>query len=139
MPRRRQRHCVRVTGLITITGRRSSGGGGSFGATASAARIVLSDINNARVNSSTAMRSADAVAPNLAYLPGERLPTNDIKLPARSKCRRRRRAGALPHATVMLAAGGVSCPVAGVCEQQVMVWPHQAFPRGSKHGKSTVH
>ena len=41
------------------------------------------------------MRSADAVAPNLAYLPGERLPTNDIKLPARSKCRRRRR-GAPP-------------------------------------------
>jgi len=41
------------------------------------------------------MRAADAVAPNLAYPTEERLPTNDIKPLARSKCRRRRR-GAPP-------------------------------------------
>jgi len=37
------------------------------------------------------MRAADAVAPNLPYLPEERLPVRDVKPLARSKCRRRRR------------------------------------------------
>jgi len=37
------------------------------------------------------MLAADAVAPNLAYPPEERLPTIDIKPLARSKCRRRPR------------------------------------------------
>ena len=41
------------------------------------------------------MRTADAVAPNLAYPPQWRLPTTDIKHLACSKCRRRRR-GAPP-------------------------------------------
>jgi len=36
------------------------------------------------------MRAAHAVAPKLAYPPQWRLPTTDIKPPARSKCRRRR-------------------------------------------------
>ena len=81
--------------LITFTGRRYSGGGGKFGATASAARSVISHINDSRLKTYNAMRAADAVAPNLAYPPEERLPTTDIKPLARSKCRRRRR-GAPP-------------------------------------------
>jgi hypothetical protein len=48
-------------------------------------------MSDSRVNSSNAMRAADAVAPNLAYPPEERLPTTDIKPLARSKCRRRPR------------------------------------------------
>ena len=95
MPRRRQRHFECSIGLITFTGRRSSGGGGRFGAMACAARIVFSHINDSSLNSSNAMRAADAVAPNLAYPPEERLPTTDIKPLARSQCRRRRR-GAPP-------------------------------------------
>ena len=39
----------------------------------------------------TIMRAADAVAPNLQYPPGERLPVRDVKPLTRSKCRRRRR------------------------------------------------
>jgi hypothetical protein len=35
------------------------------------------------------MRAADAVAPNLAYPPEERLPTADFQPLARSQCRRR--------------------------------------------------
>jgi hypothetical protein len=50
-------------------GRRSSGEYGTFGATA---RIVFSHINDTRVNSSNAIRAADAIAPNLAYPPEER-------------------------------------------------------------------
>jgi len=46
-------------------GRRSSGGGARFGTTASAARIACPNVNNSRVNSSFAMRAANAVAPNL--------------------------------------------------------------------------
>jgi len=97
VPRRRQRHFECPIGLITFTGRRSFGGGGRFGATACAARIVFSHITigNSIPNSSNAMRAADAVAPNLAYPPEERLPTTDIEPLASSECRRRRR-GAPP-------------------------------------------
>jgi len=77
------------------TGRRSSGGGGRFGAMACAARIVFSHVNDSTLNSSNAIRAAHAVAPNLAHPPEERLATTDIKPLARSKCRRRRR-GAPP-------------------------------------------
>ena len=76
-------------------GRRTCGGNGRFGATASAARIVFSHINDSRVNTSNAMRASHAVAPNLAYPPQWHLPTTDVKPLARSKCRRRRR-GAPP-------------------------------------------
>jgi hypothetical protein len=35
--------------------------------------------------------------------------------------------------------GPFPCPVAGACAQQVMAWPHQAFPSGSIYGESTVY
>ena len=95
MPRRRRRHFERVRGFTSLTGRRSPGGYCRFGATASAARIMVSHINDSRVDSSNAMRAAHAVAPNLAYPPQWRLPTTDAMPLARSKCRRRRR-GAPP-------------------------------------------
>ena len=95
MPRRRRRHFERARGFTSLTARRSSGGYGRFGATASAARVAFSHINDSRVDSSNAMRAAHAVAPNLAYPPQWRLPTTDVKPLARSKCRRRRR-GASP-------------------------------------------
>jgi len=57
--------------------------------TPGSARIVLSYMNDSRVDSSNAMRAAHAVAPNLAYPPQWRLPTTDVKPLASSKCRRR--------------------------------------------------
>jgi hypothetical protein len=96
VPRRRRRHFERARGFTSLlTGRRSSGRYGRFGATASAAHIEFSHINDSRVNWSNAMRAAHAVAPNLAYPPQWRLPTTDVKPLARSKCRLRRR-GAPP-------------------------------------------
>jgi len=121
VPRRRQRHFERARGLIFLTGRRSSGGYGRFGATTSAARMVLSHINNdSRVNSPNALRAAYAVAPHLAYPPQERLLATDIKPLARSTCRRRRRGAPPCHRH---ARGGCqfSCHVASACAQQVMV------------------
>jgi len=76
-------------------GKTLSAGGGRFGATTCAARMVFSYINDSRINSSNSTRAADAVAPNVADPPEERRPTTDIKPLARSKCRRRRR-GAPP-------------------------------------------
>ena len=85
MPRWRQRRSERARGLICLTGRRSSGGGGRFGATTCAARVVFSHVNYCQ-----------RLAPNLAYPPEDRLPTTDFEPLARSKCRRRRR-GAPPR------------------------------------------
>jgi len=96
VPRRRQRHFERARGLLHLTERRSSGGYGRSGATACAARIVFSHINDSRVNPSSALRATDAVAPNLDYPSQSRLPTTDIKPLARSKSRRRR-SGAPPY------------------------------------------
>ena len=72
-----------------------TGGGGRFGATASAARIVFSHINDSRVNTSNAMRPAHAVAPNLAPPPEERRPVSELKPLYQWKYRRCRR-GAPP-------------------------------------------
>jgi len=89
VPQRRQRHFESARGLISLIGRRSSGGYDRFGSTASAVRIVFFHIYDPGVNLSNAMRAADAVTPNLAYPPEERLPATEIKPLARSKCRRR--------------------------------------------------
>ena len=91
VPRRRHRHFERGRGLLSLTGRRSSGGYARFGATACAARNVFSHINDSRLNSANTMRAADAVAPSMPYPPQERLPVRDIQPLARSKCRCRRR------------------------------------------------
>jgi hypothetical protein len=138
VPRRRHRHFERGRGLLSLTGRRSSGGYARFGATACAARNVFSHINDSRLNSANTMRAAHAVAPNLAYPSQWRLPTTDIRALARSKCRRRRR-GAPPCRRHARWRGPFSCPVATACAQQVMVWPDQAFPSGSIYGESKVY
>jgi len=62
------------------------------------------------------MCAADFVAPSVAYPPDERQPTTDIKLLARSKCRRRRR-GASPGRRHFSRRGPFAGPVAGACVQ----------------------
>ena len=97
-----------VPEAVCLTGRCFSGGGGRVGAMTCAARIVFYHINGSKVNSSNAKRAADAVVPNLAYPPEERLPTTDIEPLARSECRCRRR-GAPPCRR--RARGGGQLPV----------------------------
>jgi hypothetical protein len=84
------------------------------------------------------MRAAHAVAPNLAYPPQWRLPTTDVKPPARSKCRRRR--GGAPPCRRHARGGGrfpVLLPVRA--RNRFLVWPDQAFLSGSVYGESTVY
>jgi len=82
-PRRRWRYLQGTRGFVLRVRRRSSAGGGRFGATASVARTVrvrviqsppaasqarpglaFPHINDSRVNSSHAERAADTIAPN---------------------------------------------------------------------------
>jgi len=64
--RRAQRRCFHwFSGFVSLTGRRSSGGGAGFGATVMAARTAFDEITLQLFISAHAMRAADAVAPNL--------------------------------------------------------------------------
>ena len=91
MPRRRRRHFERARGFTSPTGRRSSGGYARFGATACAARIVFDELTLESFIWENTVRPAHAVAPNLAYPPGWRLPVRHSKPLARPECRRRKR------------------------------------------------
>jgi len=84
---RRRRHFERARSLMSVVGRRSSGGYARFGATASAVRMAFDDLTLEVFIWENTMRAADAVAPNLPYPAGARLLVRDIKPLARSKCR----------------------------------------------------
>ena len=129
-PRRQRRYFHGYKGFVSLTGRRSSGGGGRFDATACAARIVFSHINDSRVNSSNAMRAAHAVAPNLAPPSKERLPVRVIEPLAQSKYRRRRR-GTPPRRHQIADDSGVFCIFVPA--------PHQGFLSAMMYGESAVY
>ena len=109
MQRWRRRHFERARGFTSLTGRRSSGGYGRFGATASAARVAFSHIND-----SIDSRQTPCAPPTLSRRTWRIRQSSVYPQPGLSPWHARSvavAAAALLHDAVMLAAGAgfLSC------------------------------
>jgi hypothetical protein len=73
-----QRHFQWYKGCISLTGRRSSSGGGKLGATALTARMALDELTLELSIWGSAKRAANAVAPFFSWGTRQRAPSGAV-------------------------------------------------------------